>query len=73
MKIFFENPYKPGDVVHGTVPTSLPLVEISHQRTLKRIQINDNIIDLLEGMLSMCSNEYQTQHILAKYFDSKCD
>ena len=60
-------------MVQGAIPTSLPLLETSHQRTPKHIQIDESLIGSLEGMLSKCSIAYQDQQILVNYFDSKCD
>ena len=64
---------RPGDMVQGAIPTSLPPLETSCQRTPKHIQINESLIGSLEGTISKRSIAYQAQHILVNYFYSKCD
>ena len=39
----------------------------------ERIQVDEGILNSIEGMLSKRSIAYQTQWILKKYFVSKCD
>ena len=53
--------YRPGDMVQGAVPTSLPPLSTSRQRTPKHIQIDESIIGSLEGTLSKRSISNQAQ------------
>ena len=62
-----QTPDRPGDMVQGAIPTSLPPLATSRRRTPKRIQINESLISSLEGTLSKCSITYQTQQILVNY------
>ena len=55
-----ETPKFPSDVVHGIVPTPLPLLESTHRRTLKCIQVEEVLIISLEGVLSKRVVSYQT-------------
>ena len=64
---------RPSDMVQGDIPTSLPPLATSCQRTSKCIQIDESLNGSLEGTLSKHSIAYQAQQILVNYFDSKCD
>ena len=54
-------PDRPCDMVHGAVPTSLPLLATSCRRTPKHIHIDESLIGFLEGMSSQCNIAYQYQ------------
>ena len=54
-------PDQPGDMVQGTIPTSLPPLACSLRRTPKHIQIDESLIVLLEGTLSKRIIAYQYQ------------
>ena len=66
-------PDRPGDMVQGAIPTSLPPLATSRRRNPKRIHIDESLIRSLEGTLSKRSIAYQSQQILVNYFYSKCD
>lgn len=61
------------EMVHAIVPTPLPTLASTRQRTLKHIQFDEGLVSSLEGTLSKCAIAYQTQQIVNKYFYSKCD
>ena len=56
-----QTPDRPGDMVQGAIPTSLPPLATSRQRNPKRIHINESLIGLLEGTSSKCIIAYQYQ------------
>ena len=51
----------------------LPPLESTRRRTPKRIQVDEGLLNSIEGTLSKHSIAYQTQQILNKYFEEKCD
>ena len=53
-------------MIQGAIPTSLPPLATLRRRTPKRIQIDESLIGLLEGMLSKCNIAYQAQQYLAQ-------
>ena len=61
-------PDRSGDMVQGAIPTSLPPLATSRQRTPKHIQIDESLIGSLEGTVSKRSIAYQAQQILVNYF-----
>ena len=67
-----ETPEHIVDALDDRNPTPLPPLESTRRRTLKRIQVDERL-NSIEGTLSKRSIAYQTQQILNKYFDSKCD
>ena len=68
-----ETPERIVDALEDRNPTPLPPLESTRRRTLKRIQVDEGLLNSMQGMLSKCSIAYQTQHILNKYFEGKCD
>ena len=60
-------------VLDDRIPTPLPPLESTRRRTLKRMQVDEGLLNSIEGTLSKHSIYYQTQQILNKYFVSKCD
>ena len=55
------------DALDDRNPTPLPPLESTRRRTLKHIQVDEGLLNSIEGMLSKCSIAYQTQQILNKY------
>ena len=68
-----ETPERIVDALDDRNPTPLPPLESTRQRTPKRIQVDEGLLNSMEGKLSKHSIAYQTQHILNKYFEEKCD
>ena len=66
-------PKRPSDVVHDTLPTPLPPLASTQQRTPKLIRVNESLISSLEGTLSKCDISYQTRQILDHFFYFKSD
>ena len=57
-----ETSVRVGDALHGTLPPSYPqLPSTPHRRTPKRIQVDESLLDSIEGTLSKRSIPYQTQ------------
>ena len=56
------------DALDNRIPTPLPPLEITCRRNPKRIQVDEILLNSIEGTLSKCSIAYQTQQILNKYF-----
>ena len=48
-------------VLDDRIPTPLPPLESTHQRTLKCIQFDEGLLNSIEGTLSKRSIAYQTQ------------
>ena len=61
------------DALDDRIPTPLPPLESTRRRTPKRIQVDERLLNSIEGTLSKRSISYQTQWILNKYCVSKCD
>ena len=69
-----ETPDRVGNALYGTLPPTITqLASTPRRRTPKRIQVDESLLNSIEGTLSKCSISYQTQKILDKYFDSKSD
>ena len=68
-----ETPKRIVDALDDRNPTPLPPLQSARRRTPKRIQVDEGILNSIEGTLSKRSIAYQTQHILNKYFVSECD
>ena len=66
-----KTPDRVGDALHGTLPPQLASTQ--RRRTPKCIQVDESLLNSIEGTLSKRSIAYQTQQILDKYFDSKSD
>ena len=61
------------DALDDRIPTPLPPLESTHRGTPKSIQVDEILLNYIEGTLSKHSIAYQSQQILDKYFDSKSD
>ena len=68
-----ETPERIVDALDDRNPTPLPPLESTRRRTPKRIQVDEGLLNSIEGTLSKRSITYQTQQIINKYFVSKCD
>ena len=68
-----ETPERMVDALDDRNPTPLPPLQSARRRTPKRIQVDEELINSMEGTLSKRSIAYQTRQILNQYFDSKCD
>ena len=68
-----EMPERIVDALDDRNPTPLPPLESTRRRTPKRIQVDEGLLNSIEGTLSKRSIAYQTQQILNKYFEEKCD
>ena len=68
-----ETPERIVDAREDRNPTPLPPLESTHQRNPKSIQVDEGLLNSIEGTLSKRSIAYQTLQILNKYFVSKCD
>ena len=68
-----EMPERIVDALEDRNPTPLPPLESTRRRTPKCIQVDEGLLNSMEGTLSNHSIAYQTQQILNKYFVSKCD
>ena len=52
------------DALEDINPTPLPPLERTRRRNLKRIQVDEGLLNSIEGTLSKRSIAYQTQQIL---------
>ena len=62
-----KTPERIGDALDDRNPTPLPPSESTHHRTPKHIQVDEGLLNSIEGRLSKRSIAYQTQQILNKY------
>ena len=49
------------DALDDIIPTPLPPLETTRRRTLKHIQVDEGLLNSIEGTLSKRSITYQTQ------------
>ena len=54
-------PYHIVNVLDDRIPTPLPPLESTHRRTPKRIQVDEGLLNSIEGTLSKHSISYQNQ------------